>query len=349
MSDDNKVNPLRAVGAETPLDADSTRDSPRIADADANAHAESDTDAANVPGAASVPSAGQTTAAPDEDARVPDSIADGLSQSAASIESLIDDHEEEVSENGQTVRRRGVYLLPNLFTTGALFCGFYAVVAAMRGDFQTAPIAILFALVFDGLDGRVARLTNTSSKFGAEYDSLADMVSFGVAPALVMLSWALGDLGKFGWAAAFIYVACAALRLARFNTQVGVGDQDYFTGLASPAAACILACVVWVFNDMGFGGGQMPVELAAAMALLTALVAVLMVANVRYYSFKGLDLQGRVPFVMILVVVLGFALVTVDPPKILLLWSLGYAISGPLVALLSRRKSASSETPNNTP
>jgi len=161
-----------------------------------------------------------------------------ITEAANSIDSLIEDHEEEVSEDGRTVKRRGVYLLPNLFTTGALFCGFYAVVAAMRGDFASAPIAVLFALVFDGLDGRVARLTNTSSKFGAEYDSLADMVSFGVAPALVMFSWALGDLGKAGWSAAFIYVACTALRLARFNTQVGVGDPNYFMGLASPAAAC---------------------------------------------------------------------------------------------------------------
>ncbi|HBO11299.1 MAG TPA: CDP-diacylglycerol--serine O-phosphatidyltransferase, partial [Halieaceae bacterium] len=168
------------------------------------------------------------------------------------LDLLVDDHEEEVSENGRTVKRRGVYLLPNLFTTGALFCGFYAVVAALRGDFESAPIAIFFALVFDGLDGRIARLTNTASKFGGEYDSLADMVSFGVAPALVVFSWALGDLGKLGWSAAFIYVACAALRLARFNTQVDSADKNYFTGLASPAAACIMASTVWVCHDLGW-------------------------------------------------------------------------------------------------
>jgi CDP-diacylglycerol--serine O-phosphatidyltransferase len=271
--------------------------------------------------------------------------ADALGQAASGIENLIDDYEEEVSENGQTVRRRGVYLLPNLFTTGALFCGFYAVVAGMRGDFDSAPIAILFALVFDGLDGRVARLTNTSSKFGAEYDSLADMVSFGVAPALVMLSWALGDLGKLGWSAAFIYVACAALRLARFNTQVGVSDQNYFTGLASPPAACIMGCAVWVLHDMGFDGAQMPIELGAAMAVLTTVVAVLMVANVRYYSFKGVDLQGRVPFVVMFLIVLVFGLVTLDPPKILLLASLTYAISGPVMALRKLRGSASDQAP----
>ncbi|WP_439100677.1 CDP-diacylglycerol--serine O-phosphatidyltransferase [Congregibacter sp.] len=260
-------------------------------------------------------------------------LPESLGEAASSIENLIEDHEEEVSENGRTVKRRGVYLLPNLFTTGALFCGFYAVVAAMRGDYETAPIAILFALVFDGLDGRVARLTNTSSKFGAEYDSLADMVSFGVAPALVMFSWALGDLGKVGWSAAFVYVACAALRLARFNTQVGVGDPNFFMGLASPAAACIMACTVWVSQDQGWVGGALPGELAVLVAVLTTTVAILMVVNVPYHSFKGFDLHGRVPFVAILAVVLVFGLVTVDPAKILLLASLTYALSGPVEQL----------------
>lgn len=266
------------------------------------------------------------------------SLSESLEEAASSIEGLIEDHEEEVSENGRTVKRRGVYLLPNLFTTGALFCGFYAVVAAMRGDYETAPIAILFALVFDGLDGRVARLTNTSSKFGAEYDSLSDMVSFGVAPALVMFSWALGDLGKVGWSASFIYVACAALRLARFNTQVGVGDPNYFVGLASPAAACTMACVVWVCQNQGWVGADLPAELAVLVAALTAIVAMLMVVNVPYYSFKGIDLHGRVPFVGMFLIVLVFGLVTVDPPKILLLASLAYAISGPLQLLRKGRK-----------
>ncbi|MEO0436049.1 MAG: CDP-diacylglycerol--serine O-phosphatidyltransferase [Pseudomonadota bacterium] len=276
----------------------------------------------------------EASASPDAESplsvRTFESLSDAAGHAVNSIDTLIDDHEEEVSEDGKTVRRQGVYLLPNLFTTGALFCGFYAVVAAMRGDFETAPIAILFALVFDGLDGRIARLTNTSSKFGAEYDSLADMVSFGVAPALVTFSWALGDLGKVGWSAAFIFVACAALRLARFNTQVGVVDPNYFMGLASPAAACIMACTVWVCQDQGWVGAALPSELAAGVALLTSVVAILMVANVPYHSFKGFDLQGRVPFVVIFLIVLGFGLVTVDPPKILLLASLIYAVSGPL-------------------
>lgn len=250
-----------------------------------------------------------------------------------SLDLLVDEHEEEVSENGRTVRRQGVYLLPNLFTTGALFAGFYAVIAAMRGEFEAAAIAIFFAAVFDGLDGRIARLTNTSSKFGAEYDSLADMVSFGVAPALVMFSWALGDLGKFGWSAAFIYVACAALRLARFNTRIDTADKNYFTGLASPAAAAIIASAVWVCHDLGWVGVGLPFEISVLVALLTSAVGILMIANFPYYSFKGVDFRGRVPFVVIILVVLGFGLVTLDPPLILLLAFLAYAVSGPVLQL----------------
>jgi len=254
------------------------------------------------------------------------------------LDLLVDEHEEEVSENGRTVRRQGIYLLPNLFTTAALFAGFYAVIAAMRGDFESAPIAILFALVFDGLDGRIARLTNTSSKFGAEYDSLSDMVSFGVAPALVMFSWALGDLGKFGWSAAFIYVACAALRLARFNTQIDTADKNYFTGLASPAAACVIVSTVWVCNDLGWVGESLPYEVSLLMAILTAGVGFLMIANFPYYSFKGIDFRGRVPFVVMIAVVLVFGLVTVDPPRILMLAFLAYAASGPVMQVVKRRK-----------
>ena len=250
----------------------------------------------------------------------------------------VDEHEEEVSENGRTVRRKGVFLLPNLFTTGALFAGFYAIIAAMRGDFESAPIAIFFALVFDGLDGRVARLTNTSSKFGAEYDSLSDMVSFGVAPALVMFSWALGDLGKFGWSAAFIYVACAALRLARFNTQIDTADKNYFTGLASPAAASIVASSVWVCHDLGWVGDALPTELAIVVGLLTATVGILMISNFPYHSFKGIDFHGRVPFVVMIAVVLVFGLVTLDPPSILLVAFLAYAASGPVMQLVKGRR-----------
>ncbi len=254
------------------------------------------------------------------------------------LDRLVGEYEEEVSENGRTVRRKGVYLLPNLFTTGALFAGFYAVIAGMRDNFEAAPIAIFVAMVLDGLDGRIARMTHTSSKFGAEYDSLADMVSFGVAPALVVFSWGLGDLGKFGWSAAFIYVACAALRLARFNTQIGVADKNYFTGLASPSAAAITASAVWVCHDLGWVGAAIPREISVLVGLLTAAVGFLMIANFRYYSFKAIDFRGRVPFVAVILMVLLFGLVTLDPPSIFLVGFLVYAASGPVLSLLRRRE-----------
>ena len=262
----------------------------------------------------------------------------GLQGVAPSLDLIVDEHEEEVSENGRTVRRKGIYLLPNLMTTGALFAGFYAVVAAMRGDFESAAVAIFFAMILDGLDGRIARMTNTSSKFGAEYDSLSDMVSFGVAPALVMFSWALGELGKFGWSAAFVYVACAALRLARFNTQIDTADKNYFTGLASPAAAAVVASTVWVCHDLGWAGSDLPMEVAVLVALLTTVLGLLMMANFPYYSFKGVDFRGRVPFVAMIVLVLVFSLVTLDPPSMFLLAFLVYAASGPVMQLQRWRK-----------
>ncbi|MBM68745.1 MAG: CDP-diacylglycerol--serine O-phosphatidyltransferase [Haliea sp.] len=260
-----------------------------------------------------------------------------------SLDLIVDEHEEEVSEDGRTVRRQGIYLLPNLMTTGALFAGFYAVVAAMRGDFESAAVAIFFAMIFDGLDGRIARMTNTSSKFGAEYDSLSDMVSFGVAPALVMFSWALGELGKFGWSAAFVYVACAALRLARFNTQIDTADKNYFTGLASPAAAAVVASTVWVCHDLGWTGADLPFEVAVLVALLTTVLGLLMMANFPYYSFKGVDFRGRVPFVAMILLVLVFSLVTLDPPSVFLLAFLVYAASGPVMQLQRWRKARQSE------
>jgi CDP-diacylglycerol--serine O-phosphatidyltransferase len=258
------------------------------------------------------------------------------------IEMLVDEHEEEVSEGGETVRRRGIYLLPNLFTTAALFAGFYAIIAGMRGDYEAASIAIFFAMFLDGLDGRVARLTNTASKFGAEYDSLSDMVSFGVAPALVVYSWGLADLGKFGWSVAFIYVACAALRLARFNTQIEVADKAWFTGLASPAAAAVIAGTVWVCNDVGWSGADLPFEVSVVAALLTALIGILMIANLPYYSFKTVDQRGRVPFAAVILVVLIFGMVTVDPPRVLLGAFLLYAISGPVVRVVRGKKAGQS-------
>ena len=232
--------------------------------------------------------------------------------------------------------RRGIYLLPNLFTTSALFAGFYAIITAMSGDFERASIAVFIAMVLDGLDGRVARLTNTQSEFGAEYDSLADMVSFGVAPALVMYEWALSDLGRYGWLAAFIYTVSAALRLARFNTQIGIADKRYFVGLASPAAAAVVVGFVWIAGDFGFSAKQLD-WLAWAVTVVSGL---LMVSNVRYYSFKTIDFKGKVPFFFLLVAVLIFVLVTIDPPKVLFMVFAGYALSGLVTTawMLMRRR-----------
>ncbi len=249
---------------------------------------------------------------------------------------LIDEHEEEVSVNGRPERRRGIYLLPNLFTTGALFAGFYAIIAGMQLNFEAAAIAIFVAMLFDGLDGRVARLTNTQSKFGEQYDSLADMVSFGVAPALVVFNWALTGLGKLGWSAAFIYLACAALRLARFNAMIDTADKNYFTGLASPAAAAVLAALVWFSFDMGWYGAGLPTQLSVIAMFTTALVGMLMIVNVPYHSFKGIDFRGRVPFVMMIAVVFVIALVMQDPPVVLLLCGSAYALSGPVLATYRR-------------
>jgi CDP-diacylglycerol--serine O-phosphatidyltransferase len=262
------------------------------------------------------------------------------SQSPVDAESLlpIDEHiEEGHDDEGRKVRHRGIYLLPNLFTTANLFAGFYAIINAMNGNFYVAAAAVFVAMVLDGLDGRVARLTNTQSAFGAEYDSLSDMVAFGVAPALLAFEWALGSMGKVGWMVAFIYVAGAALRLARFNTQIGSTDKRFFIGLASPAAAGVVAGTVWAFSDFGIQGSNM----SFVVALLVAAAGVLMVSNIKYNSFKELDLKGRVPFVAILVVVLLFAVVFSDPPRILLLIFLAYAASGPIQYLLRlRRKKA---------
>ena len=260
---------------------------------------------------------------------------------ASSIESLlpIDEHIEEGHDNeGRKGRHRGVYLLPNLFTTANLFAGFYSIMCAINGNFTVAAATVFVAMVLDGLDGRVARMTNTQSAFGAEYDSLSDMVAFGLAPAIIAYQWALSELGNVGLTIAFIYVACAALRLARFNTQIGIVDKRWFIGLASPAAAGVVAGVVWALSDNGVGAVDLPVAVIILFAVLVALSGMLMVSNIKYYSFKDLDLKGRVPFVAILVVVLAFAVVFSDPPRILLLLFLVYALSGPGQYVLHLRK-----------
>lgn len=231
-------------------------------------------------------------------------------------------------------RRRGIYLLPNLFTTATLFGGFYAILAAMSGRFEPAAIAIFMAMVADALDGRVARMTNTQTDFGAEYDSLADMVAFGLAPALVVYLWALSGLGKLGWLAAFVYTAGTALRLARFNTQVGIADKRYFQGLASPAAAAILAGGVWVGVEHELAG-EGALWIAGIITLATGL---LMVSNIRYHSFKEIDFRGKVPFIVLVAVMWGFAVVLWQPSLVLFLMFLGYAVSGPVMTLAQLRK-----------
>lgn len=224
----------------------------------------------------------------------------------------------------QENRRRGIYILPNLFTTAALFAGFYAIVEAMQGRFEYAAVAIFVAMVLDGLDGRVARMTNTQSAFGAEYDSLADMVSFGAAPALVMYEWALKDLGKLGWVAAFIYCAGAALRLARFNTTIDSADKRYFQGLPSPAAAALVAGMVWVVNDNALSGADV-IWFALVLTIFTGLS---MVSNVLFWSGKDINLRKSVPFIVVIAVVLAFALVSTYPPGVLFGLFLIYACSG---------------------
>ena len=231
-------------------------------------------------------------------------------------------------------RRRGIYVLPNLFTTAALFAGFYAIVMGVGQHYETAAIAMFVAMVLDGADGRIARLTNTQSEFGAQYDSLSDVVSFGLAPALVVYLWILAPLGKLGWLAAFFYAAATALRLARFNTQLGVADKRYFQGLPCPAAAAVVAGFLWLGVDYGLSGA------AIAWTGLGIMVATgaLMVSNVRYNSFKEFDLKGQVPFFFALTVVLVFAAVSYDPPVVLFGVFFGYAVSGPIMTLWQIRQ-----------
>ncbi len=248
---------------------------------------------------------------------------------------------EQSSEQPVKKRRRGIYLLPNLITTAALFAGFYGIVAATQGKFEQASVAIFIAMILDALDGRVARMTNTQSEFGAEYDSLADMGSFGLAPALVMFEWSLSSLvdvsftlGKLGWLAAFLYVASAALRLARFNTKASNTDKRYFQGLPSPAAAAVVVGFVWACFDNGIDGAD------AAMFALPIIVfsGLMMVSNVSYYSFKDVDFHNKVPFMAMLIVVLVFVFTAIDPPIMLFGCFMAYALSGPVVSVVRRFK-----------
>ncbi len=239
-----------------------------------------------------------------------------------------------MSQKKPTIRRRGIILLPNLLTTAAMFAGFYAITSAITGRFESSAIAIFVAMILDGLDGRVARMTNTQSEFGVQFDSLSDMVSFGVAPALVMYLWAFESLGKVGLFAAFVHTAGGALRLARFNTQVEVADKRYFQGLPSPAAAAILAGGLWMSLEYGYDGNS--VKYLALM--LTISTGLLMVSNFRYSSFKEIDLKGRVPFVVAIIVMLSIGFIMTQAESMLFIIALGYAISGPVITLLMLRQ-----------
>jgi CDP-diacylglycerol--serine O-phosphatidyltransferase len=245
----------------------------------------------------------------------------------------IDEHEEIVSEGGKKVRRRGIYLLPNLLTLGALFSGFYAIIAGMSGNFNEAGWAILIAGVLDLLDGRIARLTNTQSAFGAQFDSLSDLVSFGVAPSLIMFSWAFAPLGQVGWAASFVYLACAALRLARFNVQLGTVDQRFFMGLQSPMGAGVITFLPWVGYRYGV---EVTPGLAYLAAILTVFIGLLMISNYKYYSFKEMHFTGTVPYVVFIFAVVLFVVVAQNPHEMLLGMAIVYALSGPVTWVFKR-------------
>ncbi len=244
-------------------------------------------------------------------------------------------------------RRKGIYVLPNLFTLAALFGGFYAIVMAMNGRFELASMGVFCAMVLDSLDGRVARMTNTQSAFGEQMDSLSDMVSFGAAPALIAYMWALQGLGRWGWIAAFVYCACAALRLARFNVNTGVVDKRFFQGLPSPAAAALVMGFIWLLTDAGVHPGQdllglSWVHITWVMFGFTLYAGLTMVTNVPFYSFKDLHMKKSVPFAAIVLIALGIAVVNIHPPTVLFGIFVLYGLSG--YALYAWRKAKGQHT-----
>ncbi len=238
----------------------------------------------------------------------------------------------------EKIPSRGIYLLPSILTTFGMFAGFYSIIASINGDFTLAAISIMVAMLWDALDGRVARLTNTQSDFGAQYDSLADLVSFGVAPALLVYEWSLSDLGRIGWLAAFIFLACAALRLARFNTQVGISDKRYFQGLPSPAAAGVIASMIWLkfwkFEYFDFGIVSLSYYVGVGITIVCAL---LMVSNVRYYSFKELD-SKKASFRFLLAIVLSLIVLLSKPNIFLFTGFFLYMLSGPFITITGLNK-----------
>jgi CDP-diacylglycerol---serine O-phosphatidyltransferase len=259
---------------------------------------------------------------------------DGDIAAEPGMQPLADEHRETRAKPG-----RGLYILPNALTTANLFCGFYAIVMAMNGRFEMAAIGVFFALVFDGLDGRVARMTNTQSAFGEQYDSLADVISFGAAPALIIYEWSLKGMGKWGWLAAFVYVAGAALRLARFNTNIGVVDKRYFQGLPSPASAALIAGLVWIVTDLrqekwiSWGGP----DIKWVAFALTIYAGLTMVSNAPFYSFKDINLRKKVPFVFALLLMGAFITISADPPLMLFTLFLVYGLSGWVLMLWRMR------------
>lgn len=245
--------------------------------------------------------------------------------------------EEEHTQEGQKVKRRGIYLWPNLITTAALLSGFYSIIASMNGDFTQAIYAIFLAALFDGLDGRVARAIGAQSPFGEQFDSLSDMLAFGVAPAILMYSWSLHDIGRIGLAACFVYTACAAFRLARFNVQIGIVDKRYFIGVASPLAAVMIISIVWVgldFPDIFVLSDPM---IQIINAVVTIAIGLLMISNIKYYSFKTVD-RRRVPFAVLPIIVFIFAAITYNIPVGILVLSAAYALSGFVTTFLARTR-----------
>ncbi len=233
-----------------------------------------------------------------------------------------------------------IYLLPNLFTTASLFFAFYSIVASLKGHYEAAVVAIFIGMIADGLDGRIARLTNTQSAFGAQYDSLSDMVTFGVAPALLLYSWILHSMGKIGWLVSFMFTASAALRLARFNTHVEDKDKRYFQGLSSPTSSAVVTSFAWMCHQYQFNNGFVMI----LTAIITVIMAVLMISNIRYYSFKDLDFKGKVPFLYLVIMVILFIAIAVNPAVVLFLGFSAYALSGPIHMILHTYRDNNDET-----
>lgn len=239
-------------------------------------------------------------------------------------------------KNNKSLPAKGIYILPNLFTTGALFAGFYAIVAATKGLFDIAAIALFVAMLLDNLDGRVARFTNTQSDFGAELDSLSDMVAFGVAPALIVYHWSLIGFGKLGWLISFFYTASAAIRLARFNSQLASADKNYFKGLPAPVAAAVIVGLVWNCTELELSGSMFMIKVATG--ILTAMVSLLMVSNLRYYSFKNIDMHGKVHYAWAILIVLLLMVIVLEPAKILFIGCLVYTASSFYTTFSKRQK-----------